>query len=162
MASIRSTGNKSTETKFLKLLRAAKIWGWRRHRKLKGNPDFVFKERRVAVFIDGCFWHGCPRCYKMPCDNRSYWKSKVESNRSRDRRNAKLLRSLGWKVIRVWEHTLKSAIGRERVLASLRNELGKIDRGRVANPSAAIRQCGVSAEGFPGGRLFQPLEGSGF
>ncbi len=125
MASIRSTGKKSTETQFLKILRAAKIWGWRRHPKLKGNPDFVFNEHRLAVFVDGCFWHGCPRCYKMPRDNRSYWKSKVESNRRRDRRNARLLRSLGWKVTRVWEHTLKTAIGRERVLASLRSGLGK-------------------------------------
>jgi DNA mismatch endonuclease (patch repair protein) len=131
MASIRSTGNKSTEAQFLKILRAAKIWGWRRRPKLKGNPDFVFNEQRVTVFIDGCFWHGCPRCYKMPRDNRSYWKSKVESNRRRDRRTTKLLRSLGWKVIRVWEHTLKSSVGRESVLASLRSELGKAGRSRA-------------------------------
>src|ERR1700686_5489548 len=94
MASIRSKGNATTERAFLRLLRRRRITGWRRHVNLPGRPDFVFRSRKVAVFIDGCFWHGCPRCYRLPEDNRPYWKAKVHSNRQRERRRPRKLRSL--------------------------------------------------------------------
>src|SRR5438445_12625862 len=123
MASIRSKGNKTTETRFVDLLRASRVSGWRRHMSLPGKPDFVFRLRRLAVFIDGCFWHGCPRCYRLPEDNRSYWKAKVLSNRLRDRRRTRQLRSLHWRVLRIWEHSLKSRFGRMRVLSRLSNAL---------------------------------------
>jgi len=123
MTSIRSKGNATTELAFLRLLRNARISGWRRHLNLPGKPDFVFRSRRLAVFIDGCFWHGCPRCYRLPEGNRPYWKAKVLSNRRRDRRRARELRSLNWRVLRVWEHSLKSPVGRERVLSKLRMAL---------------------------------------
>jgi DNA mismatch endonuclease, patch repair protein len=119
MTSIRSKGNATTELAFLGLLQNAKISGWRRHLNLPGKPDFVFRSRRLAVFIDGCFWHGCPKCYRLPEDNRPYWKAKVLSNRRRDRRRTRELRSLNWRVLRVWEHSLKSPFGRERVLSKL-------------------------------------------
>src|SRR5437870_2457167 len=102
MAAIRSRGNKTTEVRFAALLRAARLSGWRRHAHLPGRPDFVFRARRVAVFIDGCFWHGCPRCYRMPEDNRPYWKAKVLHNRRRDQRNTRRLRAGGWRVLRIW------------------------------------------------------------
>jgi DNA mismatch endonuclease (patch repair protein) len=123
MASIRSKGNASTERAFLQLLRDARISGWRRHLSLPGKPDFVFPVRGLAIFIDGCFWHGCPRCYRMPDDNRTYWRAKVKSNRRRDRRRGRQLRSLKWRVMRVWEHSLESQAGRMRVLVRLRRAL---------------------------------------
>lgn len=123
MTSIRSKGNATTELVFLGLLQNARISGWRRHLNLPGKPDFVFRSQRLAVFIDGCFWHGCPKCYRLPEDNRPYWKSKVFSNRRRDRSRARELRSLNWRVLRVWEHSLKTPVGRERVLSKLRTAL---------------------------------------
>ena len=119
MSSIRSKGNATTERAFLQLLRTARISGWRRHVKLPGKPDFIFRDKGLAVFIDGCFWHGCPRCYRLPEDNRSYWQKKVLSNRLRDRRRVRELRRLHWRVLRVWEHSLKSASGRTRILSRL-------------------------------------------
>jgi DNA mismatch endonuclease, patch repair protein len=119
MASIRSKGNATTEKAFLRLLREGGISGWRRHIDLPGKPDFVFRGRRLAVFIDGCFWHGCPRCYRLPEDNRRYWKAKVTANRTRDRRTTRKLRSLGWQVIRIWEHSLKSRPSRMRLATRL-------------------------------------------
>src|ERR1700737_4090369 len=89
MASIRSKGNVTTEHAFIRLLREAKISGWRRHPKLLGRPDFVFRSHRLSVFIDGCFWHGCPKCYRLPEDNRPYWKAKIIGNRRRDRRRTR-------------------------------------------------------------------------
>jgi DNA mismatch endonuclease, patch repair protein len=115
MASIRSKGNRTTERVFLSILRQAGISGWRRHLNLPGKPDFVFRSQRLAIFLDGCFWHGCPRCYRLPQDNRSYWKKKIIGNRRRSRE----LRSLGWRVLRFWEHTLKSPRGRLQAFAKV-------------------------------------------
>jgi DNA mismatch endonuclease (patch repair protein) len=125
MASIRSIGNRTTEKAFVRLLRAARVSGWRRHVRLTGNPDFVFRADRVAVFVDGCFWHGCPACYRLPDDHRDYWQSKVAGNRRRDKRAARQLRRDGWKVLRVWEHALKSEGGRFRALRRLLAALSK-------------------------------------
>jgi DNA mismatch endonuclease, patch repair protein len=109
MALVRSHGNKATELRLIALFRAAGIRGWRRHYPLPGRPDFVFRAQRVAVFIDGCFWHGCARCYRRPASNRAYWDAKVERNRARDRQVRRELRARGWKVLRIWEHELKTA-----------------------------------------------------
>jgi DNA mismatch endonuclease (patch repair protein) len=80
----------------------------RRHPKgVFGNPDFGNKARRVAVFIDGCFWHGCPEHYREPRGNADFWREKVERNRARDKAVAESLGELGWMVIRIWEHELK-------------------------------------------------------
>jgi DNA mismatch endonuclease (patch repair protein) len=130
MASIRSKGNKTTERVFLSILRRARISGWRRHLNLPGKPDFVFRAERVAIFLDGCFWHGCPRCYRLPQDNRSYWRKKVVGNRRRDRRCSRKLRSLGWRVLRLWEHRLKSPRGRSQILVRVKAVLveRRVDR----------------------------------
>lgn len=119
MASIRSKGNKTTELLFARVLRVAGISGWRRHQDIPGKPDFVFRDERLAVFIDGCFWHGCPRCYRLPQDNRAYWSQKVISNRRRDRLSVQRLKQNGWKVLRVWEHALEGEKDRRRVLERL-------------------------------------------
>jgi DNA mismatch endonuclease (patch repair protein) len=73
MSLIRGKGNKETENALLALLRQNKITGWRRHLPLSGKPDFAFPKQRVAVFVDGCFWHGCPKCYTRPKSNLKFW-----------------------------------------------------------------------------------------
>ena len=123
MSSIRSKGNATTEKRFMEILRSSKITGWRRHVKLPGKPDFAFRKQKVAVFIDGCFWHGCPRCYRLPEDNRPYWRSKLLSNRRRDRRANRELHKLGWRPLRFWEHSLETASGRSRVGARVRKAI---------------------------------------
>lgn len=109
MSRIRGRGNKATELVLRSLLRRSGISGWRRHQKLPGTPDFSFAAERVAVFVDGCFWHGCGPCSKgrMPASNAAYWLAKIQANRLRDRRKDRQLKKLGWKVVRIWEHTLE-------------------------------------------------------
>jgi DNA mismatch endonuclease (patch repair protein) len=119
MSRIRSFGNKSTELRFLQMLREQKIRGWRRHLDLPGRPDFAFPAARVAIFLDGCFWHGCPRHYRKP-RNHAYWEPKLRRNLARDRRAAAALRSAGWMVLRVWEHSLRETV---RIAARLRRAL---------------------------------------
>lgn len=107
MACIRGRENKTTELFFSRLLRASKVAGWRRHQDLPGRPDFVFVMQHVAVFVDGCFWHGCPRCYRQPKTRVKYWMEKVAGNKRRDIRVARRLRSMGWAVLRIRECRLQ-------------------------------------------------------
>ncbi len=90
----------------MKLMRKHGITGWRRRVVLSGKPDFVFARQRVAVFVDGCFWHGCPKHCRMPKGNRSYWAAKIGNNIARDALVTRRLRRAGWRVLRVWEHEL--------------------------------------------------------
>jgi DNA mismatch endonuclease (patch repair protein) len=71
------------------------------------RPDFANKTKRIAVFIDGCFWHKCPRCYKPPKSNKKYWKAKIERNTKRDKAVNRKMRDEGWTVLRFWEHQVK-------------------------------------------------------
>jgi DNA mismatch endonuclease (patch repair protein) len=139
MSRIRSRGNKDTELVLAKLLRANQITGWRRHIQIRGRadlrlgkktekiphsalrvphfavrPDFVFLKSRTAVFVDGCFWHGCPRHATKPKTNRAFWNKKLAGNIARDLRVNRTLRRAGWRVIRIWECQL-----RQRPLAGL-------------------------------------------
>lgn len=88
------------------LMREHGIRGWRRNSVLPGRPDFVFPGRKVAVFVDGCFWHGCPEHGTQPKQNAEFWERKLAANRRRDRRVGRELRSRGWQVVRFWEHDL--------------------------------------------------------
>jgi DNA mismatch endonuclease (patch repair protein) len=106
MSAVRSGGNKTTELVFVKLMRRHGITDWRRGMKLSGKPDFVFARLRVAVFVDGCFWHACPRHCRMPADNRAFWRAKLARNQARDRLVTRTLRRAGWRVLRIWEHEL--------------------------------------------------------
>ncbi|MEA3493052.1 MAG: very short patch repair endonuclease [Candidatus Margulisiibacteriota bacterium] len=108
MRAVRSRGNKSTELKFKKALRKASIKGWRSHPKLSCAPDFAFQNGKIAIFIDGCFWHGCKKHLRLPKSNVSYWKAKISRNINRDKIASKTLRGQGWKVLRIWEHTVNS------------------------------------------------------
>lgn len=107
MAAIRSRGNKDTEVALALLLRRKKITGWRRHVPIFGRPDFIFPKLRVAIFVDGCFWHGCPQHGTKPKNNSEFWMKKLASNQARDRLVTHTLRRLGWRVVRVWEHELR-------------------------------------------------------
>ena len=96
------------EARFLSLLVVYKLPAYRRYGKgLPGTPDFVFMRKKVAVFVDSCFWHGCSEHLRMPKSNVSYWKNKISGNKERDRRKSQQLRKLGWRVIRIWEHDLR-------------------------------------------------------
>lgn len=77
------------------------------HPKLQGSPDIVLKDRKVAIFLHGCFWHGCKRCYKKPKHNRIFWGQKITANKLRDKKNSVLLKSEGWTVFTIWEHEIK-------------------------------------------------------
>lgn len=127
MSRIRSRGNKDTEIAFMRLLRAQGIKGWRRHLKLSletggraptgpqgrrkqtVKPDFVFPAHRLAIFIDGCFWHSCPRHATEPSNNETFWASKLAGNRARDRYVTSALRRRGWHVVRIWEHDVRES-----------------------------------------------------
>ena len=106
MSRIRSRGNKNTEVALAKLFRRNKIIGWRRNHKILGKPDFVFRQVRLALFVDGCFWHGCPKHGTQPAGNRTFWKNKFARNKARDVLVTRTLRSQGWRVLRIWEHEL--------------------------------------------------------
>lgn len=135
MSRIRSRGNKDTELALASLLRRHRITGWRRHvqvriaergtgnkpsRKAKSSlrtphsafrafsvrPDFVFPKRRLTVFVDGCFWHACPRHATKPKGNAAFWRKKFAVNKARDRLVTRTLRAKGWRVLRIWEHEL--------------------------------------------------------
>ena len=107
MSRIRGRGNKETEVALIKLFRKYGIKGWRRNQPVFGKPDFVFWNARVAVFVDGCFWHACPKHFTVPVGNRTFWKKKLTANKRRDAMVNRTLRRTDWRVIRVWEHELK-------------------------------------------------------
>lgn len=108
MSLIHSRGNKATELRLIEIFREYGITGWRRNQPMLGKPDFIFRSERVAVFVDGCFWHGCPKCYKRPGSNQKFWDTKIAANRKRDRFVTRELLKLGWQVVRIWQHQLKN------------------------------------------------------
>ena len=75
---------------------------------IPGSPDFLFRSARLAVFVDGCFWHGCTEHRSIPRTNREMWRDKIEKNRRRDQEVSLRLSNMGWRVLRIWEHELSS------------------------------------------------------
>ncbi|MDQ6631517.1 MAG: very short patch repair endonuclease [Verrucomicrobiota bacterium] len=126
MASVRSTGNKSTELKLIGILRREHLKGWRRKYNLSGKPDLVYPRQKLVIFIDGCFWHGCQKCYRRPNSRQEYWDAKVKRNTVRDAKVSRTLKSNGWKVFRVWEHDLKISPG--KLIFKLKKLLGERER----------------------------------
>jgi DNA mismatch endonuclease (patch repair protein) len=107
MSSIRSE-NTRLEAQLISILLDAKITRFTRHEKtLPGKPDMAFKQAKLVIFFDSCFWHACPKHFRRPKSNTVYWKAKIEKNKERDRSQRSILRQMGWRVIRVWEHELK-------------------------------------------------------
>lgn len=87
------------------------------------RPDIVFTRSRVAVFVDGCFWHGCPEHYTAPETNADYWTAKLERNQARDKRDTMRLEDAGWTVIRIWECEVKEEL--PRLISEISNEVGR-------------------------------------
>jgi DNA mismatch endonuclease (patch repair protein) len=122
MSRVRGRGNKATELALVIFLRRHGIVGWRRHVHLFGSPDFVFVKGRVAVFVDGCFWHGCAKHASLPMSNQVFWAAKLARNKARDRLVMRTLRQRGWHVVRVWQHEL-SPKNEQRLLRRLRDAI---------------------------------------
>lgn len=103
MRQVKSKKNKSTELRLIEIFKQNGITGWRRNYPVKGHPDFVFPKQRVAVFVDGCFWHGHDCRNTTPKKNEQYWAKKIASNRKHDAEITRLFQSRGWIVVRIWE-----------------------------------------------------------
>jgi DNA mismatch endonuclease (patch repair protein) len=137
MSRVRSRGNKDTELALARLLRGNKISGWRKQfevrikkqgaRDFKVRPDFVFRRVRLALFVDGCFWHGCPKHATKPKNNRAFWQRKLSANKTRDKVVNRTLRRTGWRVLRIWEHALRQATKR-RATKNPHNEARLLNR----------------------------------
>ncbi|MEW5719495.1 MAG: very short patch repair endonuclease [Chloroflexota bacterium] len=102
--------NTRLERRFFSILAAMRLNGWKKNAAdVVGKPDVVFPTRRVAIFVDGCFWHGCPHCCrKLPATNRKYWRRKIRRNVALAQSTNHKLRNAGWTVIRIWEHALQN------------------------------------------------------
>lgn len=122
MSRVRGRGNANTELALIGLMRKHKIKGWRRHQKVFGKPDFIFRTMKLAVFVDGCFWHGCPIHAGYPSSNSEFWRKKLERNIVRDRLVNLELKQRGWRVLRIWQHEL-TAKNEWRVVKRLRTQL---------------------------------------
>jgi DNA mismatch endonuclease, patch repair protein len=107
MSRVKGRGNRATELRLIGIFRAYGITGWRRNAPVFGKPDFVFPAARLAVFVDGCFWHGCATHGSMPASNRTFWRNKLAYNRARDRTVSRRLANSGWRVLRLWQHDLR-------------------------------------------------------
>ena len=109
MSKAHSKNNKSTELKLIQIFKENNIKGWQRNYPVKGHPDFVLLDKKIAIFVDGCFWHGHSGCkyFVMPKSNTEYWESKINSNIARDQKTYDNLLVLGWNVLVVWECELK-------------------------------------------------------
>jgi DNA mismatch endonuclease, patch repair protein len=123
MAAVHGKQNRSTEQKVRMLLVRNRISGWRLNEpQLPGKPDFYFPQHRVAMFIDGCFWHACPTCGHLPKTNRPFWRAKLLRNKQRDRLTKRKLLSNQIEVMRIWEHELTSR-SQSKVIIRLRRLL---------------------------------------
>lgn len=103
MSKVRSKETK-LELQFKELIKGRRF---RYQQKIKGNPDFASKKNKIAIFIDSCFWHKCPKHFRQPNSNKKYWIPKIKRNVERAKEVNKQLKEDGWKVIRFWEHEIK-------------------------------------------------------
>lgn len=108
MSKVRSNNNKSTELALIKFFKENHITGWKRNYPVKGHPDFVFLDKKIAVFVDCCFWHGHDCRNTRPSDNAEYWQKKRERNIKHDKEVTAMFENRGWTVIRIWECELKN------------------------------------------------------
>ena len=117
---VRSSRRKEAQTENRKSkIRNPKLIGASSPRLLRVKVDFVFLKSRTAIFVDGCFWHSCPKHATKPKNNRAFWRRKLAANKSRDRLVNHALRRAGWRVLRIWEHTLRWATKDKRNEARL-------------------------------------------
>jgi DNA mismatch endonuclease (patch repair protein) len=147
MRAILSSGNKTTEVRLLSLLKEHRLRGWKLHPPhFPGNPDLVIPKGKLAVFLDGCFWHGCPKCGHIPKTNRAYWRVKIARNRTRDARITRTLRKSGYHVVRIWECDLRlhpnKCISRIRRIVVETTRTDRVPRSRLEpspDPNYTVR-----------------------
>jgi DNA mismatch endonuclease, patch repair protein len=99
--------NTKPEIEFRKYIWSQGIRSYRLHSKIKGKPDLYFPKKQTAIFIDGCFWHQCPICFKKPKTNKRFWGNKIRQNVKRDLDTDIFLANQGIHVLRLWEHEIK-------------------------------------------------------
>jgi DNA mismatch endonuclease (patch repair protein) len=107
MGAIRARNNKTTEKALRMALVRAGARGWVLHAALPGRPDFFFPKQKIAIFVDGCFWHGCKQCGHIPKTRSEFWRAKIKRNKQRDLDVTAQLKQMGLAVIRIWEHELR-------------------------------------------------------
>jgi DNA mismatch endonuclease, patch repair protein len=145
MSRIRSRGNRSTDRKLAAMLRARKISGWKMHTStVMGCPDFYFPFHRIAVFVDGCFWHACKKCFQMPASNRIFWATKIFKNTKRDREVTRALKRAEVRVLRIWEHDLEKKTHRVRRLIDALKVMTTEEVGRPSSHSRTVPKAVVS------------------
>jgi DNA mismatch endonuclease (patch repair protein) len=124
MSAIRGKHNRTTELRLRMAFIREGIKGWMLHvKELPGNPDFFFKKEKVAVFVDGCYWHGCPKCGHIPHTRSQFWAAKIKRNQQRDKKNRIKLKKSGITPIRIWEHELKKVIGLDRAVTKIKSAM---------------------------------------
>lgn len=130
MRAVKGKGTKP-EKRLWAMLAGMRLKGWKKNvGSITGKPDVVFPSQRVAVFVDGCFWHGCPHCRrKLPKTNREYWKRKIERNVELAQLHNKKLERDGWTVVRIWEHEMAdTTIIRARILYALEKKEQQVEK----------------------------------
>ena len=115
MRKVKSTKNKSTELSLIQTFQKHGIKGWVRNYPVKGRPDFVFLKNKIAIFVDGCFWHGHDCRNTHPKTNKEYWRKKRERNKQHDYKITLLFESRSWNVLRIWECELKKKNEKELI-----------------------------------------------
>ncbi|MFA6422765.1 MAG: very short patch repair endonuclease [Candidatus Buchananbacteria bacterium] len=107
MRAVRSKDTK-IEISFRKVLWGEGFRYSKNSKKYFGKPDLVLKKYKIVIFIDSCFWHGCKKHCRIPATNRKYWVDKITRNRERDKKVNRYYKKLDWKIVRIWEHSLKN------------------------------------------------------
>lgn len=127
MAAIRGKNNRTTERCLRMALTRSGISGWEMHAgKLPGTPDFYFINSKLAVFVDGCYWHGCPKCGHIPKTRSEFWEAKINRTKQRDRKTRSELRKIGINTLAIWEHELKGSLGVNRVVKKIERKIKKL------------------------------------
>ncbi len=153
MGRVKAKGNKSTELRLRGLLSSHRLSGWKSNLPtICGVPDVSFPKKRLAVFVDGCFWHGCPTCYRRPKSKKPFWDRKLLENKARDKKVNTTLRRNGWNILRFYECTLKndSILVINKIKAALKNPrpLNPNPRIPTARKNGRILPPEVLAAGF--------------
>jgi DNA mismatch endonuclease (patch repair protein) len=148
MAAIKSR-NTRPEVKLRKALFKVGL-RYRVNYNLPGKPDIAFPRKKLVVFVDGCFWHCCSKCYCEPDNNKEFWQKKITSNITRDNEVNKILNETGWTVLRFWEHEIKKDIDgvtaiiinkvKPELISQLNYEIELIDKSLVAEETAVYKK----------------------